>query len=280
MTRRATAALAALGVLLLGGCTSATTPDPGTGSTPTATETPRPTPTRAPAPPPAPEADVCHALAYDDAVAPTASARTVPCTEDHTSQTFHVGALDRVVGGRLLAVDSRRLQEQAATECPERLSTLVGGGEEQQRLSMLRAVWFTPSVRQSDAGADWLRCDAIAVAGPERLLPLTGPVGGVLDTEAGRERYGMCGTAEPGTSGFERVACAEPHAWRALRTVALPGPDYPGEDAARAAGEDPCTAAARQQAADPLDFRWGYEWPTAEQWAGGQTYGLCWAPTD
>ena len=31
-------------------------------------------------------------------------------------------------------------------------------------------------------------------------------------------------------------------------------------------------------AEDALDYEWGYEWPTAEQWAAGQTYGRCWAP--
>ncbi len=280
MTLRTPVALGLLGALLLGGCTSTSSPEPGAAGTPTPAPTPQPVPSRSAEPPPPPAPDGCHDLSYEAALAPTTSSRAVPCTEDHTSETFHVGSLDRVVGGRLLAVDSRRLQEQATTECPDRLPDLVGGGVEQQRLSMLRAVWFTPTVRQSDAGAEWVRCDAIAVAGPERLLPLTGPLGGVLDTGAGRDRYGMCGTAEPGTGGFQRVACAEPHTWRALRTVTLPGPDYPGEDAAQDAGEDPCTAAARQQAADPLDFQWGYEWPTAEQWQSGQTYGLCWAPTD
>ena len=225
------------------------------------------------------EQGACYDLSYDEAVAPTASLRDVDCAADHTAQSFHVGRLERVVGGRLLAVDARRLQDQVATTCPELLAGHVGGTEEQQRLSMLRSVWFTPTVKQSDAGADWFRCDVIAVARDSQLLPLTGDLAGVLATEVGRDRYGMCGTAEPGTDGFERVACAESHSWRALRTVVLTGEDYPGEDAAQAAGEGPCTDAARAQAADPLDFQWGYEWPTEDQWAMGQTFGICWAPS-
>ena len=35
---------------------------------------------------------------------------------------------------------------------------------------------------------------------------------------------------------------------------------------------------ARAVAPDPLDFRWGYEWPTLEQWRAGKRYGVCWAP--
>ena len=254
--------------------------EPPTGSGPSteSSSTPSAIATPAPEPPAPPVEGACYRLTYAAALAPTASDRDVPCTGEHTAQTVHVGRLDQVVDGRLLAVDARRVQEQVATACPDLLADHVGGTEEQQRLSMLRPVWFTPTLVQSDAGADWFRCDAIAVAGESRLLPLTGSLRGVLASEAGRARYGMCATAEPGTDGFERVACAEQHTWRALRTVTLPGPDYPGEAAAQRAGEEPCRSAGRERAADSLSFEWGYEWPTQEQWDTGQTYGICWAP--
>ena len=278
MTRRPAALVLLLVVLT--GC-SPPADQPASTPTPSAT-TPTASPgepvTRTPKPPPAPPVDSCYRLSYDQAVAPTSRPDPVPCREDHTAQTYHVGRLERVMDGRLLAVDSRRLQEQVATACPRLFIEHVGGTEEQRRHSMLRSVWFTPTLVQSDAGADWFRCDAVALARHSELLKLTGPLSGVLDTEEGRNRYGMCGTVEPGTEGFERVACSQSHSWRALRTVSLSGPDYPGESSAQRAGEEPCKAAARSDAPDPLDFQWGYEWPTADQWTAGQTYGLCWAP--
>jgi hypothetical protein len=263
--------------LVLAACTNA---GPG-GDQPSGSPTTRPvdsSPAEPTPPAPAPRVGDCHRLSYDGAVAPTARNRTVACGQTHTAETYRVGRLDTVVDGRLLAVDSDEVQAQVATTCPDRLAEFVGGTEEQRRLSMLRAVWFTPTLEQSDAGADWFRCDAVALAEDSRLLELEGTLGGALDTEAGRQRFGVCGTAEPGTAGFRRVACAEPHTWRALRTVSLPGPDYPGEEAAARAGETPCRDAANAQAPDPLDFQWGYEWPTAEQWAAGQTWGVCWVP--
>lgn len=264
----------------LSGCTSAPAeapvPEPSSSS-PTPTR-PSASPTRAAPPPAPPRDDSCHRLTFGRVVAPTAPARTVSCSRPHTTQTFHVGRLARVVDGRLLAVDSRRLQAQVASACPRQLPAEIGGTEEQRRLSMLRAVWFTPTVRQSDAGAAWFRCDVVALARASRLLEVTGALSGVLDTDEGRARFGMCGTAEPGTDGFARVACSLPHSWRALRTVALPGPDYPGVSAVQRVGEGPCRGAARADAPDPLDFQWGYEWPTADQWTGGQTYGICWVP--
>lgn len=229
-------------------------------------------------PVPRPPARACYRLGYDEAVAPTVDRRPVPCSRPHTSVTFLVGELDSVVRGHLVAIDSDRVQAQVASVCPRRLVGFLGGTREQRRLSMLRAVWFTPTVEESDHGANWFRCDVIAVAATGELAPLRGRVAGVLGTEAGRDRYGMCGTAEPGTDGFRRVICSAGHSWRAVSTVDLPGGGYPGERVVRAAGEDQCTAAGRAAAADPLDFRWGYEWPTREQWESGQTYGICWAP--
>ena len=143
---------------------------------------------------------------------------------------------------------------------------------------MLRAVWFTPTVEESDAGANWFRCDVIAVAADGELAPLTGRLAGVLGTDAGRERYAMCGTAEPGTAGFERVICSADHTWRAIATVPFAAGTYPGDERVRTAGEAPCQDAGRAVADDPLSYRWGYERPTREQWDAGQTYGICWAP--
>ncbi len=145
------------------------------------------------------------------------------------------------------------------------------------RLSMLRAVWFTPTVEQSDTGAEWYRCDVTAVGSEGQLATLGGGLRGVLDRPDGAT-YGMCGTAAPDASSFERVVCSREHSWRAVAVVDLGDGDYPGEGPAREAGQTLCEDAGRSAADDPLDFAWGYEWPTQEQWTTGQTYGRCWAP--
>lgn len=263
MTRLATAVLA---VLLLGACTGPdATPTPSaSSSSPDATPTPA-----EPVEPPVDRA--CYRLTYDDAVAPTAAVRPTSCAKPHTSMTFLVGELDTTV-------DSQRVQRQVASACPARFGRFVGGTVEQRRLSMLRAVWFTPTVEESDEGANWFRCDVIAVAADGALAPLAGQLAGVLGTGAGRERYAMCGTAEPGTAAFERVICSADHAWRAIEIVPFEVADYPGDGRVRTAGEAPCQEAGRAVADDPLNYRWSYERPTREQWNAGQTYGICWAP--
>ncbi len=271
------------GVLALTGCTgggssdSAPPPSSSTGSQATGSATPSPRPARA-TPPPSPGARACYRLSYAEAVAPTTDARGVPCGRTHTAMTFSVGRLAAVVDGHLLAVDSRRVQQQVATTCPRRLASYVGGTADDLRLSMLRSVWFTPTVQQSDAGQEWFRCDVIAVAADGRLAPLSPRMAGVLGTSEGRDRFGMCGTAEPGAADFARVVCSRSHSWRAVRVVHLGGGSYPGASAVRDAGQTPCQDAGRAAASNALDFRWGYQWPTHEQWTGGQHFGLCWVP--
>ena len=185
---------------------------------------PTPTPARAA---PVPRNRACYAYGYAAAVAPIARGTSVPCDRDHTAITFSVGELDTVVGGHLVSVDSDRVQAQVADACPRAFERFVGGTVEGRRLTMLRPVWFTPSLRQSDAGANWYRCDAVALAADERLAPLIGRLQGVLARPLAAEHYAMCGTAEPGTAGFRRVICSADHAWRALSTVDIAGPRVP-----------------------------------------------------
>jgi hypothetical protein len=269
------AALLLLTALGVTGCSGGDAPkaDPTPSAAPT---TPAP-PTAAP-PPPRPKRLECRRLSFDEALAPTDSDRIVSCKAPHTGQTYAVGQLRTVVAGHLVAVDSARVQDQVAKACPRKLAPFLGTTDDVLRLTMLRAVWFTPSLEQSDAGASWYRCDVVAVGGDDRLARVRGSLERALADPAGVDAYAMCGTAAPDDPAFRRVLCREDHTWRAIRAVDLPGKDYPGEKRVRAAGQEPCEDAGREVAEDALDFEWGYEWPTADQWAAGQTYGRCWAP--
>ena len=269
-------ALLLVAALALAGCSG---DDPGgSAPTPSATPTPAAAPPTAAPPPPRPARLECRRLTFDEALAPTDSGRVVPCKAPHTSQTYAVGRLATVVDGHLVAVDSTRVQDQVARACPRRLASFLGTTDDALRLTMLRAVWFTPSVEESDAGADWYRCDVLAVAGDDQLAKVRGTLEGVLEDQPGGGPYAMCGTAAPDAPAFRRVLCREPHTWRAIEVVELTGRKYPGQDRVRAAGQQQCEDAGREVADDALDYEWGYEWPTADQWDAGQRYGRCWAP--
>lgn len=272
-------ALAVVAGLALGGCSD---DRPEESAAPPSASASSPEDSAAPegaAAPRRPRQGACYRLDYAQAVAPTNETAPVACRRAHTSRSLAVGDLDTVVDGHLLAVDSARVRAQVAERCPARFASYVGGSTEARQLSMLRPVWFTPTVEQSDAGASWYRCDVVALAGDERLADLTGDLRGVLDREEGRARYGMCGTAEPGTPGFERVICSAKHSWRAVATVPFGAGNYPGVARVRSAGDQPCQDAGAAAAGGDLDYRWGYEWPTAAQWRSGQHHGICWAPS-
>ena len=268
-------AAAAAVVALLGPLAACT----GDEATPAAEKPKEPTAsqTTAPEPPAPPEVGACYDLPFEAAVAPTTELPPVACRQPHTTETVAVGTIDAVVDGHLLAVDSEHVQAQVASTCPQRLIRYLGGTPRNLRLSMIRPVWFTPTVEQSDEGADWFRCDAVVLAGAEELSEVRGSLRGVL-RRAPRAQYAMCGTAAPDAKDFERVPCSEEHSWRAIDVVAFDGNRYPGEKKVRAAGRAQCEDAGAEVAEDPLDFRWGYEWPTEEQWQMGQRFGRCWAP--
>ena len=270
---RTVLALAAL-ALALSACTSSptkpvsdSTPSP---STPTATESTPP-----PDPGPRPKVGECHLLSFGQAVSVVGRTEPVACKRRHTAETYFVGRLRLATkAGHVRRVDSRAAQRQARTTCTARLPRHLGRTPRELRLTLAQAVWFTPSPARAEAGADWFRCDVVAVAGPRRLqvLPRRTKAWGAAPAIA------MCATAAPGTKAFRRVGCAAKHAWKAVSTVDFPGKRLPGKAAVADRMEGPCGDAARARAGDPLDFTWSQESPTQEQWAAGQRYGICWVP--
>ena len=283
------AALALALALALSGCTdgggdaspgvpaSSATGSPTAGSEPA----PPPEPERL-RPPPAPPSGACYRIGVTQATRPTNRSPRVPCRGPHTAQTISVGRLDLTPNGRRLGVDSAAVQRQPARSCPVRLRRYVGGTTDVRRRSRFEVIWFTPTLAQAARGARWFRCDAVAVANDQRLLrlPLGPGLRGLLDRPGAPAEYGLCGTARPGTRGFERVACFLPHRWKAISTINLAGGDrYPGTARVRAAGDATCADRVGERSGLVLEFSYGWEWPTREQWAAGQRYGYCWAPS-
>ena len=281
---------ALLAVLVVGGCSGgsggsdgSSSPTRSSAAAGTASASPFPAATTPrPVVPAAPRRSACYRLAPWQLTRPTNGSDPVPCASPHTARTIHVGTLDTVVNGHSVAVDSAHVQRQLATTCPRELAAFVGGSARTRDLSRFAVVWFSPTLAQADRGADWFRCDLVAFSGERSLfgLPREPPgVRGVLDRPDALDTYGLCGTAAPGAKGFERVICGRPHSWEAFDTISLPGGRrYPGADALRDAGDEKCKSRAAARAEDALKFRYGWEWPTREQWGIGQRFGYCWVP--
>ncbi len=286
--------LLASAVLVLTGCTAGAG-DPG-ASTPSSTASPSsaqsssssspagesgdttPEPTSAP---PAPRAPTCYRLTFAQLPRTSNDSDPVPCTERHDAQTIHVDRFDTNAAGETIPVDSDRARAQLSRTCTRRKAAFLGGTREARNLSRFEVVWFSPTPQQVEDGADWFRCDLVALAGDDTLHRLPPPrrAAGLLDRDDALATYGLCGTAKPGTERFERVICARRHSWRAIGTIRLPGPArYPGTATIRRLGDQPCRDRVSDLADDPLEFEYGWEWPTREQWRNGQRFGYCWSP--
>jgi hypothetical protein len=270
--RSATASL--LLAIVLAGAAACSQGEPGTPArSPAAKSSPRVV-----APPAAPPRHACYDLDLEAAMAPTSAAAPVPCSGTHTTATFHVGTIQPVVDGHLLAVDADVVQQQVASRCRSRFASYVGGDEETRRLSRLTAVWFTPSLADSDRGALWFRCDVVALGGRDRLAPLPRTTRDVLAAPDALDRFGTCGTSSPAAAAFQRVICSARHTWRARATIRVPaGARYLGK-AAEAAASSTCHDVEARLAGGTLKLTWSFEWPTRDQWRAGQRYGYCWTP--
>jgi len=169
---RWSAALLVLAVATLTGCSSGDPQAAAPGPSPE----PSVSASSAPPPPPAPKVGECHALSVTEATDPVDPTPPVPCRGPHTSVTVKVGELQLVVDGHQLAVDSKTVRKQIADACPASPAAFVGGDQTTQRLSRFEVVWFSPSLEQADAGANWYRCDVVALrseGSPVQRLMLT-----------------------------------------------------------------------------------------------------------
>ena len=148
------------------------------------------------------------------------------------------------------------------------------------RLSMLKPVWFTPTVEQSDAGADWFRCDVVVLSGADRLAPVSGSPEGRARHRPGAATATACaGPPDPTTPTSSACSAADPHLAGHHRRRAPDGRRIPARRPSPTAGTGPCEDAGATVADDPLDYQWGYEGPDKQQWDAGQTFGRCWAPS-
>ncbi len=269
MTRPYTAPLmcaVALVAGLLTGCGSEASDEPETEESSTSS-----TPER-------PQVGQCHDLSAEEILESADSTAPVDCGDDHTSQTVHVGTFKPAAQGKPAELTDDAANQQAFGTCRSKAARYLGTAEGSLPLTRVEVFWFVPTVEEVDAGAKWLRCDVVVLQRENELMTLPKTMKKAL-TGKGQEKYALCGTARPGAKKFARVVCSEDHAWKAISTIGIGGAKkYPGTKAVRSAGEEECQGQARSAQGDSLQFDYGWEWPTKEQWDAGQRYGLCWVP--
>jgi len=226
----------------------------------------------------APALGACRSLTPADVKHPSNATETVPCTESHTAQTFAVGPIPADLTDA--AYDDRRLGEFAYTTCSLAFEKFLGADESLVMRTILSWAWFRPSEKAWAAGARWYRCDVVGGGESSKEyvgLPTTAK--GILAPRP--DRWMICADG-PTVTDSEKVACTEPHSWRAVTTIKLgePGDPYPGDEAVQDRTSKFCSESVGAWLSYPVNYDFGYTWFHEGEWAAGNRRSVCWAKTD
>ncbi len=230
-------------------------------------------------PEPQPEVGACRVLSPADVAESTDLSATVECTEPHTAETFAVGQLPSTYD------DAERndaaVGEWAYDACSTKFQDFVSADDSLVMRTVVSWVWFRPSEAAWDDGARWYRCDI--VGGGEQSkeyvdLPTTAR--GLLKGKQ-QDRWLVCADGET-VSGAVKVACTEPHDWRAVTTITV-GKDnaaYPGDRSVEGTTRNFCSKSVAAWLGYPVEYDFGYTWFHRAEWEAGNRRSVCWAKTD
>ena len=230
---------------------------------------------------PEPREGACHDLSNHQVSRAHDKQRPIKCRKEHTTQTYYVGRF-KVDTFADQTPDTAAIAAFVTPKCTRHFKRWVGGDRVTRALTRVRPVWFVPTTRDIKRGADWFRCDVLVSATDKRLDELPRDSEGMLDSDSALDEYGLCSRGSPDGPHSKTVICSQPHTWRAFDMMRLRGyksDDYPSREQRRASAKH-CQDQARVQLDYPLEWRYGWQPPTREQWATGVRWGICWVPSD
>lgn len=225
----------------------------------------------------APSVGVCRALTAADLTASSNNSPVLDCAQPHTVQTFLVGELPFSTG---TGYDDPGHGRYVYDTCEKAFGEFLGADESTVLRSRLSWSWFRASKKGWDRGARWFRCDV--VGGPAEateLRSLPARAKGLFATDY-PDAWMTCAKGETAEQG-NKVACDEPHDWRAVTTVKIaePAAPYPGDRIVEVRSRDYCRDSVRGWLGYPPDFDFGYTWFRQDRWEAGHRRSVCWART-
>lgn len=267
--------VAALSLGLIAGCGGS---PPGSGLTDTGPTKKPTTSAKTPEPAKPPQTATCRRLDYAAISRYSNATPTVPCTQPHTAYTFAVARLPASVSVHGVSIGNRSIQDAASAQCRQAFATYIGGSPATRALARLSSTYFLPTQRDFALGANWVRCDVIALQTFNELAAVPRKVAGFLNHEGALTSYGVCSDGDPGAAGSRLLMCSEPHTYRALAALRLGSENagYPGKAVTATEGQQRCAdlVAAREGADKGYSYAWTY--PTVTDWSTGQRFGYCW----
>ncbi len=226
----------------------------------------------------APELGACYRLTPTDTTRSSNASEPVSCATSHTAQTFAVGTLPASTG---TDYSSGAHGKWIYPRCQRAFQRFLGADESLAMRVRLSWAWFRPSQRGWDDGARWYRCDL--VGGPsdaDRYTALPETAKGLFQAKP-PDQWLSCALGES-VLDSKKVACTEPHNWRAVTTIKLGQPQdpYPGDRLAEVRSRDFCSDSVGAWMNYPVDYAFGYTWFHEAEWKAGNRRSICWARTE
>jgi hypothetical protein len=220
----------------------------------------------------------CRSLSPADVEKSTNDSDPVPCTEEHTAETFLVSSLPADTGTKYAA---RTHGAHVHRTCSAAFEKFLGADESLAMRTRLSWAWFRASERGWDKGARWFRCDVVggpAEAKEFRPLPTTAKG---LFTEEEVSAWMTCAKG-PVLASAPRVYCSEPHDWRAVTAIKIgkPADPYPGDRVSEVRARDGCSDWVGAWMNYPVDYEYAYTHFHEAEWKAGNRRAVCWARID
>ena len=230
-----------------------------------------------------PALGACRLLTPEDVAQPANRTEAVDCAEPHTAETYAVGQLPRSFEDA--AYDDAQLGAWAYSTCSKAFMEFLGADESLVMRTLMSWAWFRPSKDAWDDGARWYRCDVVGGGEQSKeYVELPETAKGLLLGRP-KDRWMVCADG-PTVAGSVKVACTEPHQWRAVTTISLEGElggegvPYPGDRIVEVTTRDFCSTSVGAALGYPVDYDFGFTWFHEAEWEAGNRRSVCWAKTD
>ena len=225
-----------------------------------------------------PALGTCYRLTPKDTDAPSSSKAPVACSGPHTAQTFAIGTLPASLGKDYR---SPALGKWIYPRCEKSFERFLGVDESLALRVQLSWAWFRADEDAWKKGTRWYRCDVVGgIASAASYAALPANAKGLFRAKP-PEQWLACAKGAT-VLRSEKVACTEPHDWRAVTTIKLGGPKdrYPGDRLVQVRSRDFCSDSVGAWMNYPVGYEFGYTWFHQAEWDAGNRRSICWAKTD
>ncbi|CAN5264688.1 MAG: septum formation family protein [Nocardioides sp.] len=221
-----------------------------------------------------PEVGQCRYLQEQTLAELSNDAAVVACADPHTAQTMSVGSIPDSFTQR----DDPALDRWLYQECNEQFEEWTGADASRAMRSVLTWAWWRPTGSAWSDGDRTYRCDLVGQTSPLTELPAR--TRGLLSLPE-TDEWMICARGANLDDQAVRVACSNPHDWRAVTTIKVgePGDPYPGDRSVARLTRQYCSASVSAWLGYPVGYDLGYTWYGQNQWQAGNRRSVCWART-